>query len=127
MKIAFDEGVPERLAKYLPGHEVRSARKVGLKGLKNGKLPAAIEALDFEIFITNDKRMEAEGQLSGRTFGSLILRAANWPTILPRVGTIAAALDDCQTGTVTRVDCGRFIPRKPRKSSHPSNRPSELK
>ena len=119
MKVAFDEGVPERLAKYLPGHEAHTVRQLGLKGLKNGKLLAAIEALAFEVFITNDKRMEAEGQLVGRTFGSLILSATNWPIILPHVDKIAAALGDCKTGTLTRVDCGRFIPRKLRKSSQP--------
>jgi hypothetical protein len=119
LRVALDEGVPEILADYLPGHEVKNARQLEIKGVKNGKLLAAIEALDFEIFITNDKRMEAEGQLVGRTFGSLVLSATNWPIIFPHVGKIAAALDDCQTGTVTRVDCGRFIPRKLRKSPQP--------
>jgi hypothetical protein len=87
--------------------------------VKNGKLLAAIEALDFEIFVTNDKRMEAEGQLSGRTFGSLVLSATNWPIILPHIDRIAAAQGDCKRGTVTRVDCGHFVPRKLRKNLEP--------
>ncbi len=119
MKVALDEGVPERLADYLPGHDVQSVRQIGLKGVKNGKLLAAIEVLAFEAFITNDKRMEAGGQLSGRTFRILILSATNWPIIRPHVGRIAAALDDCKIGTVTRVECGRFIPSKLRKTVRP--------
>ncbi len=62
MRVALDEGVPEVLADYLPGHEVKNVRQLGLKSVKNGKLPAAIESLAFEVFITHDKRMEAEGQ-----------------------------------------------------------------
>jgi hypothetical protein len=94
LRVAFDEGVPERLAKYLPGHATQSVRQLGLKGVKNGKLLAAIEALAFEVFITNDKRMEAEGQLSGRTFGSLILSVTNWPINLRHIDKIAGALSD---------------------------------
>jgi hypothetical protein len=116
LRVVLDEGVPEILADYLPGHDVKNVRQLGLKSVKNGKLLTAIEALAFEVFITNDKRMEAEGQLSGRTFGSLVLSATNWPVIRPHVDRVAAALDDCKTGTVTRVDCGRFIPRRLRKS-----------
>jgi hypothetical protein len=119
LRIALDEGVPEPLAEYLLGHEVKNVRQLGLKSVKNGKLLAAIEALAFEVFITNDKRMEAEGQLVGRPFGSLILSATNWPIIRPHVDKIAAALGDCKKGTVTRVDCGRFVPRKPRKGPKP--------
>jgi hypothetical protein len=116
LKVALDEGVPERLAEYLSGHDVQSVRQIGLKGVKNGKLLTAIGALAFEAFITNDKRMGAEGQLSGRTFGILILSATNWPVIRSHVDRIAAALNDCKAGTVTRVDCGRFIPSKLRKT-----------
>jgi hypothetical protein len=119
LKVALDEGVPERLAKYLPGHDVQTVRQLRLKGVKNGKLLAAIEAMAFEAFITNDKRMEAEGQLLRRSFGILIPSATNWPFILPNVGKIAAALDHCQTGKVMKVDCGRFVPRKFRKPSDP--------
>ena len=119
MKVALDEGVPERLAKYLPGHEVQTVRQLGLKGVKNGELLDAIETRAFEAFITNDKRMEAEGQLSGRTLGILVLSATNWPVILPYTNRIATALNDCQIGTVTKIDCGRFMPRKFRKLSDP--------
>ncbi len=119
MKVALDEGVPERLAKYLPGHDVQTVRQLRLKGVKNGKLLAAIEAMAFEAFITNDKRMEAEGQLSGRMLGILVLSATNWPVILPYANRIATALNDCQIGTVTKIDYGRFMPRKFRKNIQP--------
>ncbi len=111
MKVALDEGVPEDVIGHLPGHDVQSVRALGLKGVKNGKLLAEITALGFDAFITNDKQMEAEGQLKRRPFAILILSATNWNVMKPRVGNIASALETAKPGEVTPVDVGRFIPR----------------
>ena len=120
MKVALDEGVPENLIGHLPGHEVQSVRMLGLKGAKNGKLLSAIAAGAFEAFITNDKRMEAEGQLHRRPFGILILSVTNWHVMRPYVGKIAEGLDMCEPGSVGKVDCGRFLPRKLRAPGSPN-------
>ncbi len=114
VEVALDEGVPEALSEHLPGHEVHNVRQLGLKGVKNGRLLAAIEDQSFEVFLTNDKRMEAEGQLASRRFAILILSATNWPVIEPHVVRIARALEAAKPGEVTRVDVGRFVPRKMR-------------
>jgi hypothetical protein len=60
---------------------------LGLKSVKNGQLLALIERAQFDAFITNDKKMEAEGQLSCRPFAILILSATNWNVIKPNVDT----------------------------------------
>ena len=114
MKVILDEGVPEPLAAHLPGHDVQSVRQLGLKGTKNGKLLKAVEAAGFEVFVTNDKKMEAEQQLQRRPFAILVLSACNLPVILPHIGAIQEALDTCEPGTVRRVECGRFVPRPKR-------------
>jgi hypothetical protein len=116
LRIALDEGVPEDVIGHLPGHDVRSVRMLGLKGTKNGKLLAAITLAGFEVFITNDKRLEAEGQLRRRPFATLLLSATNWNVIKPHVGNIAVALETAEPGKVTRVDVGRFV-KQPRR--HP--------
>lgn len=119
-KVALDEGVPEQIADHLPGHDVQSVRQLGLKGTKNGKLLDAIEAGGFMAFITNDKRMEREQNLSRRPFAILLLSTNHWPTIEPNVAVIAAALDEAVPGTVRKVDCGAFVPRRFRKPTGPS-------
>jgi hypothetical protein len=119
-KVVLDEGVPEPLAHYLSGHEVRSVRELGFKGLKNGKLLDAIEAAVFDAFITNDKRMDAEQQLWRRPFGILILSTNSWPVLRRHTEKIAAALASAAPGTVSIVDCGRFVPQKRRKAVPPS-------
>ena len=119
MKVFLDEGVPEPLAKHLPGHDVQSVRSMGLKGTKNGKLLKAIEVAGFDAFITNDKNMEAEQQLQRRPFAILILSACNLPVILPHVDAIRTAVDQAVPGTVVPVDCGTFKPRPKWRPSGP--------
>jgi predicted nuclease of predicted toxin-antitoxin system len=112
LKVFLDEGVPERLAKHLPGHQVESVGWLGWKGTRNGRLLAAVEAAGFHAMITNDKQMDNQQRLLRRQFAVLILSATNWPVIEPHVAKIAEAVDNCKPGTVTWVECGRFMPSK---------------
>ena len=112
MRVFLDEGVPEQLERHLPGHEVESVGSLGWKGTPNGKLLAAVEAAGFEAMVTNDKRLETQQQLLRRPFAIPVLSATNWPVIEPHVEKIAQAVDDCKPGTVTRVECVFFVPRK---------------
>jgi hypothetical protein len=107
--VFLDEGVPERLEQHLPGHEVESVGSLGWKGTRNGKLLAAVEGAGFNAVITNDKRMETQQRLLRRPFAVLILSATNWPVIEPHV---AKAVNKCKPGTVSKVECGRFVPSK---------------
>jgi hypothetical protein len=120
LKVALDEGVPEGLIERLPGHDVQSVRQLGLRSIKNGELLAAITAAAFDAFITNDKKMEAEGQLRRRPFLVLLLSTNHWPSIIPHISKIAEALDAAVPGSITKVDCGSFIPRRMRKPKTPS-------
>jgi hypothetical protein len=120
-KVALDEGVPEQIALHLPGHDVHSVRQLGLKGTKNGRLLDAIEAGEFRAFITNDKRMEREQNLSRRPFAILVLSTNHWPTIEPNIGAIVAALHNAHPGAIWNLDCGTFVPRRLRRASEPSS------
>jgi hypothetical protein len=94
VKVFLDEGVPENLANRLRGHEVESAKSLGRKGTRNGRLLAAVEAAGFNAMVTNDKQMEAQQQF---------LSATNWPVIERHVDGIVQAVDDCKPGIVVRV------------------------
>jgi hypothetical protein len=48
------------------------------------------------------------------------LKATAWPVIEPHVAKIAQALDECEADTVTKVDCGKFILGRFRKTAAPS-------
>ena len=90
------------------GHEIQGVRQPGLKGTKNGKLFAG----GFDAFISNDKRLEFGQDVSRRPFAVLLLSTNHWPTVRPHVASIAKALETVKLGTITKVDCGRFVPRK---------------
>jgi hypothetical protein len=92
----------------------------GWLGVKNGRLLDLIEQAAFEAFLTNDKQMENEQHLTDRSFAVLVLSTNHWETLEPHVSEIVSAIDRCQPGTVSKIDCGKFVPRKFRKPDDPA-------
>ena len=84
------------------------------EGTRNGKLVGTIEIVGFDVFITNDKRMEHEQNLARRPFAVLLLSTNHWLTLEPHSEKVAQALDGCELGTAMRVECRRFVPGKVR-------------
>jgi hypothetical protein len=114
-RVLLDEGVPKQVGDYLPGHEVTTVPRKGWASVKNGKLLALIEEAGFGAFITADKNLEAQQSLHGLPFGILLLSTNHWPSMKPHLEQIADALDHCKAGTILKVDCGSFVPRRMRK------------
>ena len=112
MKVLLDEGVPEQIGPHLPRHDVRTVRELGLKGTVNGKLLDAIQAQRFEALISNDKKLEFDQNLARCPFAILVPSTNHLPTLKPKVGKIAAALETAEKGKITRVDVGAFIPKR---------------
>ena len=107
----FDEDVPRKLVRSLPGHEIHTVVDMQWGGIKNGALLTLVERERFNVFLTGDKNMENQQRLEGRPFAVLILSAINWPVVRPHVHKISAALDDARPGTVHLIDCGTFVAR----------------
>jgi hypothetical protein len=63
--------------------------------------------------------MEREHALQRRPFATLVLSVGNWDIIRHRVADIQAAIDEAKPGKVTRVDVGRFVPRRLRTERSP--------
>jgi len=119
-RIILDEGVPRQVGDHLPRHSVTTVPIEGWASVKNGKLLALIGQAGFSAFISADKNLENQQSLHGRPFATLLLSTNHWPSIRQNVGKIAEALDACQPGSVTNVDCEKFVPRRPKKPSPPS-------
>jgi len=92
-----------RLAKLLPGHDVRTVRQMNWLGLSNGRLLDA--AADFDLFITVDKNLVKQQQLAGRRLAVVVLRVPSnkIEDISPLVPQVMALLADFKPGTVTVV------------------------
>jgi predicted nuclease of predicted toxin-antitoxin system len=98
--ILLDECLPRRLARLLPGHDVRTVRQMNWLGLGNGRLLDA--AADFDVFITVDKNLVKQQQIAGRSLAVIVLRVQSnkIEDISPVVPRVIAVLADVKPGTV---------------------------
>ena len=113
--------MPRGLIKRLTDHQVTTVQDEGWDSIKNGQLLDLIESAGFEVLITNDKRMEREQQLKRRPFATLLLSVNNWKIVRETVPDIQAALEHAEPGVVRRVECGRFVPKRFRRSVDPTS------
>ena len=104
MRVLFDNGTPRGLASALPSHLVEEARARGWDTLNNGELLDAAQAARFDVFITTDRNLRHQQNLTGRTIAIVILGSGRWRFIRTRLSEIAAAVDAATPGSVAEVD-----------------------
>ena len=76
MRILLDENLPLKLkADFGPGYEVKTVRDMNWLGTKNGELLNLIEANEFDIFVTIDKNLKNQQNLSNFHFSVFLLLA----------------------------------------------------
>jgi predicted nuclease of predicted toxin-antitoxin system len=104
VKILLDECLPKRLAHLLAGHEVITVRQMNWLGLSNGRLLAVANS-QFEIFVTVDKNLVRQQDLTGLRIAVIVLRARSnkIDDLGPLAPRVLALLSSVQPGTVTFV------------------------
>lgn len=104
MKILLDECLPNRLARLLTGHEVITVRQMNWLGLSNGRL-LAVANPQFEVFLTVDKNLVCQQDLTGLRLAVIVLRARSnkIDDLGPLVPQVLALLSSVQPGTVAFV------------------------
>lgn len=65
MRILIDECLNWRLGRALTGHYAVSAQKLGWNGVKNGKLLALAVENGFEAFLTGDRNLTFQQNVTG--------------------------------------------------------------
>ena len=93
MRLLLDESVPAKLRRHLPAHEVRTAVEMGWSGVKNGKL-LALAATNFDAFVTVDKNMPFQQNLSTIPIALVVLDSLSneLPALLPLLPRLEQAL-----------------------------------
>jgi len=81
MRVLLDVCTPVQVRKALPGHDVRTAVKMGWGELENGGLLGAAEAAGFELLIICDKNLRHQQNLSGTKLAILELWTNHRPTL----------------------------------------------
>ncbi|HEX5007926.1 MAG TPA: hypothetical protein VFV70_12480 [Hyphomonadaceae bacterium] len=65
MRVLFDNGTPRGVAAALSGHIVEEARSRDWDTLGNGELLDAAEAAGFDVFVTTDRNIRYQQDLTG--------------------------------------------------------------
>jgi putative NIF3 family GTP cyclohydrolase 1 type 2 len=89
--------------RYLPHHTVRTAFQEGWAMLANGDLLTAAEAAGFDVFVTTDKNLRYQQDLSKRRIAVVVLGHAQWPWLEPHAFLVVAAIDRATPGGYEEV------------------------
>ena len=104
MRILFDQGVPAPLRGYLAEYTVSTAYERGWATLRNGDLLVAAELSGFEVFVTTDKNLSYQQNITGRRLAIVILGTTSWPRIERHTERIVTAIVQSASGAFTEID-----------------------
>jgi hypothetical protein len=105
MRVLLDENMPRALVRLLaPEVEARTVMQEGWSGRKNGDL-LSVAAPSFDVFITNDRGIPHQQNLSRYDIGVLLLEARSnrIEDLAPLVPEIKVRLGSVSPGAVVRV------------------------
>ena len=104
MNILLDHCLDWRLKRFLPGHSVQATFQLGWDSFRNGRLLALAEAR-FDVFLTVDKGIRYQQNLTGRDIAIITLRARNnrLDSHAPLMPQVLALLPTVQPGRVYYV------------------------
>ena len=105
MRILIDECLNWRLSRALTGHYAVSAQKMGWSGIKNGKLLALAVENGFGVFLTGDRNLSFQQNLTESSIAIVVLEAEGVQLhhTLPLMPKVLAILPELKPGTVVRV------------------------
>ncbi len=108
MRILFDENLPQKLRQHLPDHEVFTVGYMGWKGIFNGRLLGLAEQ-DFDAFITVDRALQFQPNISARRIAVVLLIAPNnqLRTLVPMMPAVRVVLQDIKPGQLIHVGYGK--------------------
>jgi predicted nuclease of predicted toxin-antitoxin system len=104
MRLLLDECVPAPLRHLLRPHDVATVRSLGWLSIKNGELVKRAEA-DFDVFITADKNLRYQQDLTNPKIIILQLPTNSWKILRKRAPEILDVLETVKSapGTYRQV------------------------
>lgn len=104
MRVLFDNGTPRGIATALQGHAVEEARSHGWDTLQNGELLDAAEAAGFDVFVTTDRNLQYQQNLTLRRIAIVILGKGRWRLIRKALPSVVAAVNAATPGSFAEVE-----------------------
>ncbi len=77
MKILLDECVTKKVIPLLAGHTVKTVKQIGCVGFKNGELLKKASDEKFDIFLTVDKNIYHQQNISVFSVAVVVLNSGN--------------------------------------------------
>jgi predicted nuclease of predicted toxin-antitoxin system len=107
MRILLDQCIPRSLKRHLIGYECWTVPEAGWSGKKNGELLSFAER-EYDVFLTLDKGVEYQLNLSNRNIAIVIVRAVSnrIEDLIEHVPACLGVFDSVQSGQVLRVPLG---------------------
>ena len=99
MLILFDHGTPAPVESFLTNLIVKRAKDLGWDTLGNGELLTAAEKAGFEAFLTTDKNIRYQQNLTIRKIAIVVLGNPQWPVLRHHVDRVVAAVNAATPGT----------------------------
>jgi hypothetical protein len=89
----------------LPGHQCVTVPDAGWAGKKNGELLFLAEQAEFEVFVTLDRGVEYEQNLTGRRLSVILVRAksSRLADLVPHAPRILTAIESVKSGQIVRI------------------------
>ena len=109
MRILLDECVPARLKNAFLGHAVQSVTQTGWRTSKDGPLLSFAQGR-FDVFVTVDRKLELQNDLSKFKLGFIIARVPNnrLDGFEPIFDQLQAAAEKIRPGEVLHVVSPEF-------------------
>ena len=104
MRVLFDNGTPRGVAKALSDHVAVEARTHGWDAFRNGELLDAAERHGYDVFVTTDRNIQYQQNLTGRRIAIIVLSVGRWRLIKNKLSEIAAAVSAARPGSFKEVE-----------------------
>ena len=102
MRIIIDECVPS-IVKRISDRDIVSVQDMGWAGIKNGELLKRV-AGEFDVFITSDKNLRYQQNLSALDLAIVLLPSNQVPVVRSLLSQIDTALDELSSGNFIEID-----------------------
>jgi len=106
MKLLLDENIPQKANARFQGHEVFTVEQMGWKGKENGELLKLMVQEGFNAFVTLDKNLKYQQNLSKYPVIVFLLKASNNKpaTIQPLLNKVQEKLSSVLKPQILEVD-----------------------
>jgi len=113
VRVLLDECLPRRLKRELAGHDARTGPEMGWARKRNGELLRLAVAAEFDAFLTVDRKLQHQQNLSAFNLAVVVLEAksntlADLQPLMPEVLEILPTAPRGQATVVRGRDARRL-------------------